>query len=729
MNVKSATLFALGALILCGCVSDVEKVRREMNILIAQNKFDEARDFKVKRNPGGIPQTDEEKAKNEMLPLVDRAEAKYIAARIKQLRELVMADLKKGDDAAARKHIYTFGITGQSRVDAAVFLIKTGMLNSRVNPAAYARIGSATEKEAREALANGDFQKAIEAYRRIRLVMAYPDAVDAGLDEASAEAVRQRCEKEGVEALIADAKMWAYGTIAPRDGYEKTDIVPVWTKVEEQLDVVREALVQDDIPQDEAQKLVDGLLAGIKAYFNDHATDEEMTTQELNERLDALRNDLNLAIQNAIQEAIKKEVAKLAAEEAARNAAAEAAKKAAMEMAAKAATEELARLRQLSRDFAAMVASDIDMNARVGALIAAIGDRAEPDVNRILGDGARVLRLYLHGEEAAISPADATSLLAAAAYMGFGDIANLAFALKADVNGASAKDSFGRTPYLLALQHGFKGGVKNLLAQADRKKADAYGYDALHYAVRYGTTGDLMEAINLGIDAKAAAKDGVTPLMVAARLGNAPFAQALIPMSDVKAADQNGYTALHYAIDAGSLPITKSLILSGADPMAKSKEGDTAIERAVMRLDEAILAYLLDDVKVNGKNLAPTTRAVDWCVVHSKVIPLTTLVAHGAKVTDRHLAAAVLTDMNDDVLDMVKYLVELGCDVNAEEVHKAVRMSSDNVRKVEEDARAAEASASAKAAAVAKAAGHSKSLVYLKDNGFRDEDGTPRFAK
>ncbi len=726
MNAKAAVLFAMGTLILCGCISDSEKVRRDMKVLIAKNKFDEARDFKVKRNPGGIPQTDEEKAKNEMLILVDQAEAEYIAARIKQLRELIMADLKKGDDAAARKQIYTFGITGQSRVDAAVFLIKTGMLNSRVNPAAYARIGAATEKECRDALAKGDFLKAVEAYKRIRLVMAYPDAVDAGLDEASAEAVRQRCEKEGVEALVADAKIWAYGTIAPRDGYEKTDVVPDWTKVEEQLDIVREALVQDDIPKDEAQKLVDGLLAGIKAYFNDHATDEEMTTQELNERLSALRNNLNLAVQDAIQEAIKKAVAKAAAEEAARKAAEEAEKKAAMEAAAKAAAEEAARLRQLARDFTALVASEVDMNARVGALVAAIGDRAEPDLNRILGDGARVLRLYIHGEE--IPPADATSLLAAAAYMGFGDLMNLAFSLKADVNGASAKDSFGRTPYLLALQHGFKGGVRNLLSKADRQKADAYGYNALHYAVRYGTSGDLMDAVDSGIDAKAAAKDGVTPLMVAARLGNSSFVQALIPMSNVKAADKDGYTALHYAIDAGSLPIAKTLILSGADPLAKSKEGDTAIERAVMRPDEAILSYLLGDVKIAGKNLKPTERAVDWCVIHSKVVPLTTLVAHGAKVTDRHLAAAVLTDMNDDVLDMVKYLVELGCDVNAEEVHKAVKMSSDIARKMDEAASAAEAPASAQKAAVAKAAGLSKILAYLKDNGFRDEDGTPRFA-
>ena len=179
-------------------------------------------------------------------------------------------------------------------------------------------------------------------------------------------------------------------------------------------------------------------------------------------------------------------------------------------------------------------------------------------------------------------------------------------------------------------------------------------------------------------------------------------------LREVMNADKDGYTALHYAIDAGSLPIAKMLIASGADPLAKSKEGDTAIERAVMRPEEAILAYLLDDIKVNGKNLQPTQRAIDWCVIHSKVIPLTTLVAHGAKVTDRHLAAAVVTDCLDNVLDMVKYLVELGCDVNAKEVHDAVSHAHAHTHcgKV-----------------------HDEILAYLKANGYRDEDGTPRFAK
>ena len=48
-------------------------------------------------------------------------------------------------------------------------------------------------------------------------------------------------------------------------------------------------------------------------------------------------------------------------------------------------------------------------------------------------------------------------------------------------------------------------------------------------------------------------------------------------------------SSVDYAIDAGSLPIAKSLILSGADALSKSKEGDTAIERAVMRPDGTVL--------------------------------------------------------------------------------------------------------------------------------------------
>ena len=73
-------------------------------------------------------------------------------------------------------------------------------------------------------------------------------------------------------------------------------------------------------------------------------------------------------------------------------------------------------------------AAAVDFDARINAFVEAVSDRTEPDLNRILADGARVLRLRRAG--AKVSKDDATALLVAAVYMGFDDVANLALVLR-----------------------------------------------------------------------------------------------------------------------------------------------------------------------------------------------------------------------------------------------------------------------------------------------------------
>ncbi len=201
------------------------------------------------------------------------------------------------------------------------------------------------------------------------------------------------------------------------------------------------------------------------------------------------------------------------------------------------------------------------------------------------------------------------------------------------------------------------------MAKEERRLREARGYGAVHYAVRYADGATLLNALDLGLDARTAAKDGVTPLMLAAQLDNLPAVSALVPFSNVNALDGRGYSALLCAARIGSLPIVKALLSAGADIKAKSKDGDTALDLAVMLPAEDVIDYLLDE-----KRVAPTERAVLWCVTHGKVLPLTKLVAHGGAINDQHLALAV----GSGHLDMVKYLVSLGCDVNAASVKNAI---------------------------------------------------------
>ncbi len=123
-----------------------------------------------------------------------------------------------------------------------------------------------------------------------------------------------------------------------------------------------------------------------------------------------------------------------------------------------------------------------------------------------------------------------------------------------------------------------------------------------------------------------------------------------------------GNVALFDAIAAlrGEFHAEINKSLEAANAKAVVKDGDSVLDVAIALPSESLIAFLLDDAKV-----APDERAIDWCVINGKVMPLTMLVAHGGAVTDRHLAAAVKCGH----YDMVKYLVSLGCDVNAKDVH------------------------------------------------------------
>lgn len=638
-NSLAVTMGSIAAmLVLQGCISDAERVRRGITNLVDRNEFQAARDFNVKHNIGGIPQTEEERVKDELVEnLVKPREAQFIAERIKSLRKGVLSDLENGDDVAARNRIYAFGVTGQPLVDGPVFAMKTALLNSRVNPAAQRRIFSEAEKSIDPLIDAGNFDAAIKAIGGLRPVPAYVDVINKGLGSAGAAAIAQHSEERGVKMLVAKAIGELYTDFAYREGIERRAQRPDWSKVAKELDVVRVAMIADDIPEADAESFKQSMLSGFKALFVDDETGENFTTAELNAAIASMRADYRARISDA--------VARKLAEADAANAEA---------------------LRKQVLAIAAQAAAEVDFQARVRAFTEAIGENVEPGLNRILGDGARVLRLSRAGYD--VTKTDATGLLLASVFMGFDDCANLALALGANVNGVSSKDPLARTPYLLMLQSGMKGNSLNILARADRSIRDADGFGAVHYAIRAGDAKLLFSMLEAGLDARTASNDGTTPLILAASLEQAPMVNALLAFSSINAVDAKGRTALLCAAECGSLPIVRTLLTAGADINAKSKTGrdggeDGILEYAVLANAGDMIDFLLDE-----RHAPVTSRAVDYCVIDDKVMALAALVAHGATVSDKHLAAAV---KNGD-LDMVKYLVSLGRDVNSSEVHGVV---------------------------------------------------------
>jgi ankyrin repeat protein len=680
-GIRTAALAAL-ALALAGCTTTKfhpEAVRARMTTLCQQHKFREAREVEAKPYPKGDmnhgKRSPEEAVKEELLEtLVNPSEAQYTANRIRTLESQVDAALASGNDKAARAAIYDCGTTPtqQHQVDAIVYLAKCGFLNSRVNPTTLARWERFTAKYVDGAIKAGDFDTAVKAVSRIVPAPAYPERLDDLLGDSADRAVDQLVAPADAAALAGAYTNTLYMLIAPRAGFRDSDYLvpaaewtallarlralqrldvptsgfepvaePDWRALGRTLDEFRRGLVEDDVSEKDAATIADALFEGFKALAP-HGRNG-LTTYELNKRI----LDLKAAAQARVMKALAEERARLLAESLAKR------------------TQELqARLAKLDaawKNLVAQMAGAIDFSSRETAFTAAISDRVEPAVNRMLGEGARVLRLYrIHGS---ITPAQATSLLLASIYMGFDDVSNLALAQGADIDGASEKDVDARTPYLLAIQYGFKGSAEKILAKADAARRDANGAGAVHYAVRAGDTDRLLALLGAGADARTPDRDGATPLMLAARLRNPAMATMLLADSDIDATDAKGRAAVHFSTAAADLRTLRALVAAGAATDRTTADGDDLVTLACAANSEEVLAFLLDE------NKRPVgERSVSWCVIHSKVLPLKTLVAHGGVLTDRHLAAAVTHALPD----MVRYLVEQGCDVNSPEVHNAV---------------------------------------------------------
>lgn len=608
-----------------------------------------------------------------------------IAHRAATLRAKIVPLVAKGQIAEAREAIYTFGVTGYPEIDDPVFAVKLGLLNARVNVAELEARSESLRKAVDAALANGDLDGATAIIAAAKPVPAYGAAIGKALDAAAAETVKLGADAAEAAEIISDTHQTLYSQIAPRPDEEREErimssyfeevagiesekrgdsVEPDWSAVRSALDNAAGWLVTDDVSREDADALMADVLAGFQSLIGGKASGglPALTTEELNKMLADLKAELSAKVSAAVAAKMAAE-AKAASERAAAEANAAAARAAAeaKEAVAKAAAE-AERMRQLALEMAERAAAAVDFDARINGFVEAVSDRVEPDVNRILGDGARILRLRRAGAQ--IGSADATSLLAASIYMGYDDVSMLALTLGADIDGSAAKDGLRRPIILLAMQYGYKGRAASILEQANRSKTDANGDGALHYAVRGGNGTALMELIRLGIDAKRPGAKGATPIVLAADLGYAGFVQALIPFSNIEKGDAEGFTALLRAAQNGRLDIVRNMVAAGADISAKTGEGDGVLELAAKANAPELLAWLLDE-----KRIAPTARAVSQLVIAGNVPTLQAMVAHGARLRDEHLAVAV----KRGDFPMVKYLVNMGMDVNAESVLKVCR--------------------------------------------------------
>ena len=95
-----------------------------------------------------------------------------------------------------------------------------------------------------------------------------------------------------------------------------------------------------------------------------------------------------------------------------------------------------------------------------------------------------------------------------------------------------------------------------------------------------------------GADINCVAKDGTTPLHIAAKLNASNFAAALIGFgADVDAQDSTGATPLHYAIAASHFNVAKALLEAGADINIRNNGGQTAADTAPVSMMNQTRAF------------------------------------------------------------------------------------------------------------------------------------------
>jgi ankyrin repeat protein len=143
--------------------------------------------------------------------------------------------------------------------------------------------------------------------------------------------------------------------------------------------------------------------------------------------------------------------------------------------------------------------------------------------------------------------------------------------------GASAKDSQGYTPLMLAAAFGSADAVQALIASgADVKAVSNSGVTALHWSV--GDVKKVRLLLDGGADVNVRSQLGRTPLLVAASTnGTAETVGLLLEKgADVNAADSTGVTPLIAAATVGDATVPTLLLARGADANARANVGQAA---------------------------------------------------------------------------------------------------------------------------------------------------------
>ena len=166
----------------------------------------------------------------------------------------------------------------------------------------------------------------------------------------------------------------------------------------------------------------------------------------------------------------------------------------------------------------------------------------------------------------------------------------------------------------------------------------------------------------------AHARDDLTPLLAAARVGDHDKAMALAREGgEVGAVEADGTSALHWAAHFGDAELVRALLAAGAEVNATNRYGMTPLQVATVEADAGIVEALLAAGADASAVLPEGETALMTAARAGAPDTLRLLLAHGADVEARdkfHGESALIWAAGENHADAVRVLVEHGADVD-----------------------------------------------------------------
>ena len=230
----------------------------------------------------------------------------------------------------------------------------------------------------------------------------------------------------------------------------------------------------------------------------------------------------------------------------------------------------------------------------------------------------------------------------------------------------------GYTTLIVAASSGRTEIIDLLLARgADVNKANDTGWTALMEAALRDQDRTVQQLLKAGAKVNVAeTKNGQTPLIVAAKSDRPDSLTAMLAAgADVKAADnKRGLTALHHALSSTkhrSAEMVAELLVAGADPERRAKDGYTPLMSAVDSGQVAKVSFILSESVAIDAETKDGRTALIIAAGAEHPAPVRRLLKAGARVDGGPGKITALTQaVRAGLLETTRLLLEAGADVN-----------------------------------------------------------------